>query len=302
MRRPYKLISDFDGVWTDQALEAACVREFAIDALAGITGTARASIVTDYDAMVAALVAQPAEHGWAPDGRISAYVDEDPLCQCSALCRFLERSTDATPTRWREAVLAAGHSSLGGFGEHCFHGGTKAFRDAHPACIVAGARDMLEDLHGAGAEIVVVSNSAPEKLIAFFAAAGIAAYDHDVPASQAPGALRVRGAAGKWFIGETDRSITVGGRSIHVDRPRYRALITDERPDLVIGDVFSLDLALPHTMRTDGDPAAPQTLALRRHDHTPRWILDGHAGGAIDAVVDQVGDLAAVVASASRGA
>lgn len=298
MPAPFKILSDFDGVWTDQAVEAECVRRFAIDALAAASGAPRAQVEADYAAFAREVGGAPGEHGWAPDGRISAYVDEDPLCECSAICRLIETSTDATPRRHREAILAAGHASLAAFGEHCFHGGTARFRAEHPPCIVPGAREMLAALHEAGAEVVVVSNSATEKLIAFFAAAGIHAVDHE---GDTTGELRVRGAAGKWFLGEDDRAIAVGARRVHVDRPRYRAVIADERPALVIGDVFSLDLALPHVMRTDGDAAAPRVLALRRHAHTPRWVLDDRAGGAIDAVVDAVGDLVEVIAADRRG-
>jgi len=85
-----------------------------------------------------------------------------------------------------------------------------------------------------------------------------------------------------------------------VDRPRYREAIERERPVLVIGDVFSLDLALPHAMRTHGHPAAPRTLALRRHRHTPPWILESRAAGAIDHVVDRFGDLAAVIETSTE--
>jgi hypothetical protein len=72
-------------------------------------------------------------------------------------------------------------------------------------------------------------------------------------------------------------------------------LFRSERPQLVIGDVFSLDLALPHVLRARNHPAAPRELVLRRHPHTPSWVLDGRAGGAIDRIVDDVADLLAVV-------
>jgi hypothetical protein len=49
-------------------------------------------------------------------------------------------------------------------------------------------------------------------------------------------------------------------------------------------------------MREAGDAAAPSLLVLRRHPHTPAWILGDHAHGAIDAVVDHVGDIAEVIA------
>lgn len=291
--RPFKILSDFDGVWTDQAIEADYVRRFAIDALALALGTSTGLAKSDWDGFLARVRAAPDANGWAPDGRISAYVDEDPLCEGSAVCRLLDTATDAAAVRCKEALVRAGHATLAGFGEYCFHGGTARFRTEHPPCIVPQAKPMLRALVDAGAEVVVVSNSATEKLVAFFAAADIHAVDHE---SGAKGELRVRGNAGKWFLGPTDQSITVAGRKIHVDRPRYRAVITDEQPALVIGDVFSLDLALPHVMRTAGDPAAPHSLVLRRHPHTPGWILGDRAHGAIDAVVDQVGDIVDVIA------
>jgi hypothetical protein len=92
-------------------------------------------------------------------------------------------------------------------------------------------------------------------------------------------------------IGPSDRSIDVGGRRIFVDRPRYEAVIREEQPQIVIGDVFSLDLALPHVMRAESAPGAPSELVLRRHPHTPRWVLDTKADGAIDRVVEHVGEL-----------
>lgn len=287
-----KILSDFDGVWTDQGIEAEYVERYAIDALADATGASRASVAADWAVFVAEVLAAPAEHGWAPDGRISAYVDEDPLCQCSAVCRLLQHDDSARAVRYRDALAAAGQPDLSAFAERCFHGGTGVFRREHPPCIVPEAKEQLQALLDAGADVVVVSNSASEKLIAFFAAAGIRAVADD---SNQPGDLRVRGGAGKWFLGPTDASITVGGRTIHVDRPRYRAVIEDERPDLIIGDVFSLDLALPHVMRGAGSVGAPSRLVLRRHGHTPAWILADNAGGAINAVVMRPGDLAALI-------
>jgi hypothetical protein len=105
----------------------------------------------------------------------------------------------------------------------------------------------------------------------------------------------VRGSAAKWQLGHTDEVLEIAGRPIFVDRPRYRDAIMAENPDVIIGDVFSLDLALPHVMRTSGHPTAPRRLVLRRHSHTPTWVLGNRAGGAIDHVVDHVGELADVV-------
>jgi phosphoglycolate phosphatase-like HAD superfamily hydrolase len=288
LERPFKILSDFDGVWTDQANEAAAVRSFAIDELARVCDVPRGHAVDEYDAFARSMAAAPHEHGWAPDGRISAYVDEDPLCETSAISRWLAVSDDPRAMRVRAAVLAAGFADLQAFSEHVFHGGVARFRSEHPPWIVPDARAMLDDLHERGAEIVVVSNSSSEKLIEFFASVGIDAgedYGHE---------LRVRGSAGKWMLGD-DARVTVGGRPIFVDRPRYRSVVAEEAPDLIVGDVFSLDLALPHVMRTEKQPGAPRLLALRRHSHTPAWVLDTRADGAIDVVVDRVGELVELV-------
>ncbi len=289
MPRALKIVSDFDGVWTDQAAEVDAVRGFVVEELARLARVERTEAAVAYAELVRDVMAAPAEHGWAPDGRISAFVDEDPLLESSAIARLLASATAPSAIRWRDAVLS-GFADLHEFGEHCFVGGTTRFLREQPPCIVPEAKAMLAALHEHGAEVVVVSNSATEKLVKFFAAAGITAAEHE------HAELRVRGSARKWQLGGTDATIDVGGRSIYVDRPRYREVIEDERPDVIIGDVFSLDLALPHAMRRHGDAAAPRALVLRCHAHTPAWVLRDRAGGAIDTVVDRVGELTDVLA------
>jgi hypothetical protein len=295
MPRAIKIVSDFDGVWTDQAAEVEVVRAFVVDELARLSDCPRERAADGYAALVRTVLADPAQHGWAPDGRITAYVDEDPLVECSAVCRMLAVSEDPAQIAWREAIVAGGFADMHEFGEHCFVGGTTRFLQEQPPCMVADAKAMLAALHQRGAEIVVVSNSATEKLVKFFAAAGITAAEHE------HAELRVRGSARKWQLGAGDDSIRVGDRDVFVDRPRYREVIADERPDLVIGDVFSLDLALPHVMRRDHEAGAPRALVLRRHPHTPAWVTTDLAGGAIDRVVDQVGELAGMVERLASG-
>jgi hypothetical protein len=288
VRRPIKIVSDFDGVWTDQAGEADTIREFLAAELARTSGEDLSRARLDVERLAAAMRAEPHAHGWAPEGRITAYVDEDPLCESSAICRHLAVADDARERSYRDAILAAGFADLGEFGDHCFHGGASLFRERHAAAIVAHARESLAAIHEVGAEVVIVSNSATEKLAAWFAIAQVDAGEGDGHA------VRLRGSAAKWVIGG-DETIDVGGRLVHVDRPRYREAIEAEQPDIVVGDVFSLDLALPYVMRRAAQPAAPRRLVLRRHDHTPAWILRDRAGGAIDEVVDGVGELVAIV-------
>jgi phosphoglycolate phosphatase-like HAD superfamily hydrolase len=284
-----KILSDFDGVWTDQALEAEQVKLFlAAEAarLAGVSADAALEHFREYEMQVRS---SPERYGWAPDGRITAYVDEDPFCVPNSIAVYVEEGAEEHTRAYREAILDGGYANLTAFADHCFHTAASEYRQQHPPGLVAGAAEVLHELHGLGAEVLVVSNSPAEKIIGWFTAVGADAgtsREHD---------LRVRGQAGKQTLGPTDEAIEVAGRRIFVDRPRYAEVIEEEDPDLIIGDVFSLDLALPHVLRSRGNPKAPRTLVLRRHDHTPAWIVETRAEGAIDKVVESVHDLIELV-------
>ncbi|MCH9688536.1 MAG: hypothetical protein K0V04_44305 [Deltaproteobacteria bacterium] len=283
----FKIVSDFDGVWTEQDGEAQVLHEHLVDRCAALVGKPRTVTAADLDALGAEVRADPSAYGWAPDGRISAFSDEDPLCAVAGLCQLVARAQSGQAHRYRVAIEER-WPSVQAFAEEGFVTAMRRFRAEHPPSIAPDAREQLHAVTEAGAEVVVVSNSEPSKLVAWFSAVGI-------DAGEGPGhTLRIRGSAGKQFLGG-DLAIDVRGRRIHVDRPRYREAIEQERPSLVIGDIFSLDLALPHVMREDGHPAAPRALALRRNRHTPAWILEDRAAGAIDHVVDRFGDLATVV-------
>jgi FMN phosphatase YigB (HAD superfamily) len=289
-----KILSDFDGVWTDQAFEAAEVKLYLEAEAARLAGVSADRARAHFERFDAIVKASPHAFGWAPDRRITAYVDEDPFCEANSIAGYIAGADgDADAARYREAVLAAGHPSVSAFADRCFVAATSAFRAQHPPALVPRAAEMLRELTRLDAEVVVVSNSTAEKIVGWFREIGVDAR------AEPGGELRVRGSAAKFALGPSDDSIEVGGRRIFVDRPKYRAILEGERPEVVIGDVFSLDLALPHVMRAAGHAAAPRELVLRRHPHTPRWVLDSRANGAIDRVVDSIGELAASVARLS---
>jgi FMN phosphatase YigB (HAD superfamily) len=284
-----KIVSDFDGVWTDQAFEAEEVKLFLAAEAARFAGVGADQARRDFLAFESAVLARPSEYGWAPDGRITAYVDEDPFCVANSIAAYLERGADPRAQRYREAILEAGEPSLSAFADRCFLSSTARFRELHPPALVPSTQATLEALRARGVEIVVVSNSSSEKIVGWFRQVGVDA------GVEPHAALRVRGQAGKQVLGPGDEHLVLAGRRISVDRPRYRAVLEEERPDLVIGDVFSLDLALPHVLRRSRAAGAPRTLVLRRHPHTPEWVLATRADGAIDRVVDDVAELLALV-------
>ena len=285
-----KILSDFDGVWTDQAHEARNVKLFLIAEVARLARVPEHEARAHFAAFEAEVFAEPHRHGWAPDGRITAYIDEDPFCEANALARHMETSRAPEARRYVEAILASGFASLSAFGDHCFLTSTAQFRAQHPPALVPRAAEMFAALVEAGADVVVVSNSSSEKIEGWFQDTGVGrGLEH---------ALRVRGSAGKFVLGATDEHLVLAGRPVRVDRPKYRAILAEERPDFVIGDVFSLDLALPHVMRRSRE--LDVQLALRRHPHTPRWVLDSRADGAIDLVVEQLDGLVEPVRALAR--
>ncbi|MFN0207074.1 MAG: hypothetical protein ACKVS6_12295 [Planctomycetota bacterium] len=294
--RPFRILSDFDGVWTNQAFEASQVKLYLAAEASRIANVSADFGIQHFARFETIVKSRPHEFGWAPDGRITAYVDEDPFCESNAIAGYITKATgDAEAKLYRDAILGAGFSSIASFSDHCFLTATAHFRAEHPPALVANATETLRQLHQIGAEVIVVSNSSAEKILGWFGAVGVdisKALSNDAPHGVP---FRVRGTAGKQFIGEKNTNISVGGRSIFIDRPRYKTIIEEEKPDLIIGDVFSLDLALPSILRRERNPAAPKTLVLRKHPHTPRWIMDTKAEGAIDAVVDDVFELVALV-------
>jgi len=286
-----KILSDFDGVWTNQAEEAREVLALMISRVAVLADVERARVEADFERFEALVLAQPEQHGWAPDGRITAYVDEDPFCVPNALATWLGKDeARALPETavYREAILGSGQG-LSDFGDRCFLDAGEALRQRGAPPMVAEAREVVDELAAAGAELVVVSNSSSAKILDAFRAI-------DVDARETPGGdLRVRGAAMKFKLGELGESLQLAGREVHVDRPLYRRAIEEESPDLLIGDVWSLDLALAAHMRAAGEPAAPRTLVLRQQAHTPAWVLDDRAAGAIDHLITDLSELPALV-------
>ena len=109
--------------------------------------------------------------------------------------------------------------------------------------------------------------------------------------------MRVYGRAGKQHLGPSGRSLDFGGRNVQCDRPQYRAVLERESPDLVIGDVLSLDLSQPIAMRVDGNPAAPSAVGIMHLPHTPEWVTGsiGSAAHEIDYLVPHVTSIPRVV-------
>jgi hypothetical protein len=244
-----KLLSDFDGVWTYPS-EEGVAHGVALDtALEELVGDGERAAVRAWVARARAAVrAEPTRWGWASAGRISAFADEDPFTEHGALLHHLSdrRGEDPLAARLAAAIEARG-VTLDAFGGQCHVAGVRAVEARRGPGIVDRAAAAGRELLARGVDIVVVSNSDTGKLARWFAHAGLPSAVHPARADRA---LRLRGSARKFLLapGAGER-ITVGGLAVDVARPDYEKVLREERPDAIVGDVFSLDLALPLALK-----------------------------------------------------
>ena len=268
-----KLLSDFDGVWTNPVAEARAQGEILEARLMdGIDSSRRAEAAAWLRAARDAARRAPDRFGWVSGGRLSAFGDEDPFTDHSALLHYLHtsREGDAWARELHDGVVAAGFRDLDAFGGRCHEGAVEqVVRERGPGILpvaAAAGNAML----ARGDAIVVVSNSPPDKLLRWLAHAGVPASRHP---DRVPGAARARGSAGKFELGAPARSrLELGAVRIDVDRPAYEAILVDEQPDAVVGDVFSLDLALPLALRRSRPDWTHVRLFWLIHPYTPERL------------------------------
>lgn len=234
----------------------------------------------------AAVMAQPDRHGWRIEGRLTSYVDEDVFAVPTSVGQWVDAEPDADAARLKAAILGE-YPSVAVFLDHCYHSTCARFRTEVPHDLAPGAERVLSWLLRERVQVVFASNAPLEKVQGWFACHGLEVVDaRDTEPGSAP--LRAYGRAGKQWLGPEPAALEFGGRKVEADRPQYRAILERERADMVIGDVLSLDLATPLTMRRAGHPAAPRLLALMHLRHTPGWALSSVEKGGVDQLVSHV--------------
>jgi hypothetical protein len=139
-----------------------------------------------------------------------------------------------------------------------------------------GAENIVKELNSKGIEIIIASNSKTEKIEHLFRKAG-----HRVTNEKSivRGRLHAIGNAQKFVI---DKAFTQVPERLEINK-RYRPelrrrnyfnILSDEMPDYVIGDVFSLDIALPLYLRLNDSRFKKLKVIQRIHPHTPKWVKD----------------------------
>jgi hypothetical protein len=280
-----KLLSDFDGVWTlpeEEGIANGAALDAALEAMLG--EGERAALRAWVARARAAVAAEPWRWGWSTSGRISAFADEDPFTMHGALLQFLDAARARDPLAARlAAAIEKEEGSLGAFGGKAHTRGVQEVERRRGPAITPGAVRAAHELLARGVEVVVVSNSSTEKLERWFGHAGLPYRTHPDCAGTA---IRLRGSAKKFVLAPGGADVLdVGDFSVDVARPHYEAVLREERPDAIVGDVFSLDIALP--------------LALKRRDGAWRnvrlfWLLQPYTPDRIRRVVARLGDVETV--------
>jgi hypothetical protein len=289
-----KLLSDFDGVWTYPDEEGAAHGAELDAALEALVGDGDRADVRDWLVLARAAVrAEPTRWGWLSSGRISAFADEDTFTEHGALLHYLHdrRGHDPIAGRLAAAAEAAG-TSLDSFGGRCHVAGVEKVEARRGPGILEAAAAAGRALLARGTEVVVVSNSGTDKLDRWFQHAHVPARIHP---EKVQGALRLRGSARKFGLAKgTGEPLAVGDLVVDVARPDYEKVLREERPDAIVGDVFSLDLALPLALKRREPGWGHLRLFWLVHPYTParmRREIDSLPAGEVESVE---GGLAAV--------
>ena len=295
-----KLVSDFDGVWTYPDAEAEAQGRILDAMLEGALPEELRDRGREWiGAARAAVAATPRRWGWRANGTMSAFGDEDPFTAHNGLLHYVEEAAASDPVA--RAVLdgfAARGARFDDAGGESHARGVASVVAARGPAMAPGAAEAGRGLLDAGVEVVVVSNSPNEKLAEWFGSAGIATRPHPERAERT---FRLRGRSRKFEIDPgRSESLRLGDLTIETARPVYERVLREERPDAVIGDVFSLDVALPLRLkRTEPEWGALRVLWLMQ-PYTPRWLraaVEWHAGGEVECIEGGLAGLAAGLTS-----
>jgi hypothetical protein len=177
--------------------------------------------------------------------------------------------------RYLGAVRAAGHASLNEFGSSLFAEASHAWLHDHGHDLLADAVETMRRLLER-ADVLICTNFSTDAVAGTWRRHGFE------PGAARGAPFRIRGEARKQQLTEDPpRSLTLGGRPVAVDRGHYLRVLREERPDAVVGDVLSLDLAAAIALRQD-DPAFRSLRPwLVRTPFTPPWALEVAADPAL---------------------
>lgn len=266
----YSIGFDFDGVFTDSTNHVADYRNRVFRMLTQLTGTSISQLEQECQEQVAHLEANPTTTGWAPVGEIAAFWNEGPQFLATAtfeLLLALEKYKTVTEEHFHEEIknvewfkpkIKAGKSDLYNVLE--FH-----FRSAHTAVDHRYDQQLVNDLCNKMAEMgyaaSMISTSPEQDIVRILGQVNMDIYG---------GTLKFNFDKGFVKYGE-NMQVMHGPHTYTVNNVRskvYHDVIEKVEQKqgpmkAVVGDVFTLDLALPLAMG--------KHIILKKNDYTPAW-------------------------------
>lgn len=280
-----KLISDFDGVWTNQETEADYVWKYIVNRLSELSGFKPAEVDSLLNECKRDMDKSPQYYGWRWDSEISCYYREDPFGDNNAIFEYIEKKTKTSSfskivqnlALIKESILKkTENNSLADFSNECFIKSTTQFKLEGKLKPVPAAGAIVKELNKKGVEIIIASNSKTEKIEHLFRKAGQTVTNEK---SIVRGRLHARGNAQKFVIDNSFASVPEKlniNKKIRVclRRKNYYNILLEEKPDFVVGDVFSLDIALPLYLRLNDRQFGKMKVIQKVQQHTPEWVTD----------------------------
>jgi len=267
-----KFLFDFDGVLTHQTEEAHRVRELFEKKVSDLGHVSPAVSGALFAQAEAAMDQKPERHGWMSLGRVTAFANEDLFIRSNGIAALLDQWAYEGHLQLRDALASVRHEGLENFtalAQLSYQEMVHETRSGKMQPMDPKAGPLFEKLLSRGHEAVIVSNSGTDRIVDLLTKVGLPAGPHGTdPAPR----LRVRGGAKKFELGPDSRCFEFEGFRIDTSRPTYESIIREELPKVVVGDVFSLDLALPHYLaRTEPVTFGGMNLFLRVQHYTPEW-------------------------------
>jgi len=258
-----KILMDFDGVFTEPSREGARCTEIFSELLAneGLLGGQRTKEMIEKARIL--VHSSPFSYGWRSENRLSAFGPEDPLVEGIAIGDALDQWASTGDAELNAALSSLKIKNFLELSNLAFQKMSDELKTNGGPHVDLEAVKTVKSWIGAGHKVRVVSNSDASKLKAFFDLHGLHEGD----------GFGFRGGARKFELSTTPIILSLGEMNVFVDRPRYREVLITERPDVVVGDVLSLDLATPLALSNEGLLSAQIKLVLKKRVYTPAFSI-----------------------------
>src|SRR5262245_50929219 len=205
-----RVLSDFDGVLTSIAHEAARVTEIFLDGLSQCDRDDDGPLPVVLANTYAEMEANPPQHGWRANGRITAFANEDGFIRVNGIAGHLDERAALGDPDVRTILYALrrlGTPTFGALAQKAYEQMVRETAAGRIQPLDTQATAVLQALIARGDEVVIVSNSGTERICQLLRGAGFEPLQDGDPGA---GPLRVRGNARKFVLSNSPRYLDVG--------------------------------------------------------------------------------------------